>query len=108
MSGEDLTTQPGLSLQQDLALASMLGLTHLERNGHHYVDGMISAPPEEQQAFLNSHPDLYARHSRGVRLQIANGTLSFRSLQCAGFGVNTAPSWDSMTHIHQASSHAIA
>ena len=40
MTGEDLTIQPGLALQQDLALVSVLGLTHVERNGHHYVNGM--------------------------------------------------------------------
>jgi hypothetical protein len=39
LSGEDLTTQAGLALQQDLALAATLGITHIERNGHHYVDG---------------------------------------------------------------------
>jgi len=39
MSGEDLTIQAGLALQQDLALVSLLGLTHVERNGHHYVNG---------------------------------------------------------------------
>jgi hypothetical protein len=32
MSGEDLTVQAGLALQQDLALVSLLGLTHVERN----------------------------------------------------------------------------
>ncbi len=40
MSGEDLTTQAGLAVQQDLALVNLLGLTHVERNGHHYVNGM--------------------------------------------------------------------
>ena len=44
MTGEDLTIQPGLALQQDLALVSILGLTHVERNGHHYVNGMACRP----------------------------------------------------------------
>ena len=39
MTGEDLTAQPGLAVQQDLALAALLGLTHVERNGHHYAAG---------------------------------------------------------------------
>ena len=39
MSAEDLTTQAGLSVQQDLALATLIGCEHVERNGHHYVDG---------------------------------------------------------------------
>ena len=39
LSGEDLTAQAGLAVQQDTALAASLGVTHIERNGHHYVDG---------------------------------------------------------------------
>ena len=52
MSAEDLTTQAGLSVQQDLALVNLLGITHVERNGHHYVNGMAALPRAEQQAFL--------------------------------------------------------
>ena len=48
MSAEDLTTQAGVAVQQDLALATLVGATHVERNGHHYVDGMAGAPEEEQ------------------------------------------------------------
>ena len=40
MSGEDLTTQGGIAVQQDLALATLVGATHVERNGHHSVNGM--------------------------------------------------------------------
>ena len=42
MSAEDLTTQAGLSVQQDLALVNLLGIRHVERNGHHYVNGMAA------------------------------------------------------------------
>ena len=59
MSAEDLTVQAGLALQQDLALVSILGLSHVERNGHHYVNGMAGLPGSEQAAFLAAHPDLY-------------------------------------------------
>ena len=43
--------------------SALLGLTHVERNGHHYVDGFAGqhAPAREQEAFLAAHPDLYAR-----------------------------------------------
>ena len=34
----------GVAVQQDLALATLVGITHIERNGHHYVDGMAGAP----------------------------------------------------------------
>ncbi|HEY9347836.1 MAG TPA: enolase C-terminal domain-like protein, partial [Inquilinus sp.] len=39
LSAEDLTTQGGVALQQDLVLAALGGTGHVERNGHHYVDG---------------------------------------------------------------------
>ena len=65
MSGEDLTVQAGLAVQQDLALVSLLGISHVERNGHHYVNGMAGLPASEQDAFLHAHPDLYERsHDR--------------------------------------------
>jgi hypothetical protein len=96
MSGEDLTTQAGLAVQQDLALVNLLGLTHVERNGHHYVNGMAALPRHEQDAFLAAHPDLY-EHSRGaVRLKIHNGRLSIGSLAGAGFAAGAYPDWASL------------
>ncbi|TJW92213.1 hypothetical protein, partial [Neisseria gonorrhoeae] len=44
ISGEDLTCQAGLGVQQDLALGALIGVTHAERNGHHYVDGFADTP----------------------------------------------------------------
>lgn len=96
MSGEDLTVQAGLAVQQDLALVSILGLTHVERNGHHYVNGMAGLPEQEQQAFLASHGDLYERSHGAVRLKIANGELQIRSLGCAGYASGALPDWNSM------------
>ena len=61
MSAEDLTTLPGVSVQQDLALVSLLGMTHVERNAHHFVDGMSFASEAEQKAFVSAHRDLYER-----------------------------------------------
>src|SRR4051812_27117202 len=37
VTGEDLTCQAGLAVQQDLALGALIGVSHAERNGHHYV-----------------------------------------------------------------------
>jgi hypothetical protein len=96
MSGEDLTCQAGLSVQQDLALVSLLGLGHVERNGHHFVDGMAGAPPDEQQRFLNAHPDLYGETGERVRLRITNGQIALGSLQQPGFGSAAAPDWSAM------------
>ena len=96
MTGEDLTIQPGLALQQDLALVSLLGLTHLERNGHHYVNGMADLPRGEQQAFLTAHPDLYEQSHGAVRVRIDSGMLSIDSLDCPGYASRALPDWNSM------------
>ena len=96
MTGEDLTLQAGLALQQDLALVSLLGLKHVERNGHHYVNGMMGLPAQEQDAFLKSHPDLYERSHGAVRVKIRNGNLEISSLQCAGFASAALPDWSAM------------
>lgn len=96
MSGEDLTIQPGLALQQDVALVSLLGLTHLERNGHHYVNGMSALPKGEQDAFLAAHPDLYERSHGAVRVRISAGEMHIGSLDCPGYASRAMPDWASM------------
>lgn len=85
LSGEDLTMQPGVAVQQDLALVALLGLEHVERNGHFYGDGMATAPAAERDAFVAAHPDLYAANAGRVELRIADGELRFDSLAGPGF-----------------------
>ena len=97
MSAEDLTTQAGLSVQQDLALVNLLGIGHVERNGHYYVNGMAAQPTAEQDGFLAAHPDLYERSHGAVRLRIANGRIALGSLQCAGFASAALPDFGAMT-----------
>ena len=99
MSGEDLTVQAGLALQQDLALANLLGIAHVERNGHHYVNGMAGLPEAEQAAFLRAHPDLYERSHGAVRLAIRDGRIALGSLGCAGYAAAAAPDWNSMRRV---------
>jgi hypothetical protein len=96
MSGEDLTTQAGLAVQQDLALVNLLGITHVERNGHHYVNGMAALPEAEQRAFLDAHPDLYEHAHGAVRLRIRDGRIALGSLACAGYASAALPDWTSM------------
>ena len=96
MSAEDLTTWAGVSVQQDLALVSLLGLTHVERNGHHFIDGMSFAPAAEQDRFVAAHPDLYQRQDGPARLRITDGRLSTGSIGGAGFAVNAAMDFSSM------------
>jgi hypothetical protein len=96
MSGEDLTIQPGIALQQDLALVSILGLTHVERNGHHYVNGMASLPADEQHRFLSSHDDLYERSHGAVRVRIDKGLIRMKTIDCPGYASRVLPDWRSM------------
>ncbi|MDQ2961663.1 MAG: mandelate racemase [Pseudomonadota bacterium] len=95
LSGEDLTMQAGLGVQQDLALAALLGLRHVERNGHHYVDGFRgeNASDVEQRAFLSAHPGLYQESYGGVRLAIRDGLIDISSLGAPGFASTAQPDW---------------
>jgi hypothetical protein len=96
ITGEDLTCQAGLAVQQDLALGALIGVTHAERNGHHYVDGFGTAPEGEAEAFLKAHPDLYNRDGDIVRLQIHDGDLLTGSLTSAGFASGAHPDWSAL------------
>lgn len=97
LSAEDLTTQGGIALQQDLVLAALGGTGHVERNGHHYVDGMAGAPAAEQKAFLAAHPDLYTDAGGRARLSIRGGRLAIGSVLAArGLGTALTPDWSAM------------
>jgi hypothetical protein len=98
VSGEDLTMQAGLAVQQDLALASVLGLSHVERNGHHYVDGFAGqgAGAAEQQRFLSAHPGLYEKSHGSVRLAIRDGSIALGSLDIPGFASGAEPDWTTL------------
>ncbi len=96
MSAEDLTTQAGLGVQQDLALVSYIGCRHVERNGHHYVNGMAGQSDDEQSAFLTAHPDLYRATDGVTRLSIQNGKIALGSLSCVGFAAAAEPEWSAM------------
>lgn len=97
VTGEDLTCQAGLALQQDLALVAALGLSHVERNGHHYVDGFGTAPAAEQRAFHAAHPDLYRYRQGRARLAIHGGQIVLDSLlDTPGFASAAEPDWASL------------
>jgi L-alanine-DL-glutamate epimerase-like enolase superfamily enzyme len=104
LSGEDLTMQAGIGVQQDLALVAWLGLSHVERNGHHYVNGLAAAPEAEQQALLKLHPGLYQHSEGAVRLAIRDGQLDVSSLATApGFATGkpgAGISWDAMRSVY--------
>jgi hypothetical protein len=88
MTGEDLATLGPFALVQDLAMMALLGIDHVERNGHHYYRGLSMFPADWQQAMLTAHGDLYARHPDGFAcLQIHNGRLRLGSANAAPFGI---------------------
>jgi len=101
IAGEDLTCQAGLAVQQDLALGALIGVTHAERNGHHYVDGFGDTPAGEAQAFLAAHPDLYVSDGNNIRLSIHDGDLVTGSLATAGFATSVHPDWTALSPLQQ-------
>jgi hypothetical protein len=96
LSGEDLTCQAGLAVQQDLALVSLLGLSHVERNGHHYVAGMQGAPQAEKVRFAAAHSDLYEQGRDGPLLSIRDGRIAIASLGAVGYASGALPDFGSM------------
>jgi hypothetical protein len=106
ITGEDLTCQAGLAVQQDLALGALLGITHAERNGHHYVDGFADTPEHEANAFLAAHPDLYIR-DRTVKLSIHDGDLMTGSLTKPGFASGVHPDWAALTPLQTATTRTL-
>ncbi|XVH33166.1 hypothetical protein ACNS7O_16445 (plasmid) [Haloferacaceae archaeon DSL9] len=89
VSGEDLTTVGPIELLHDLAVTGTLGLTHIERNGHHYYRGLSFLPDDIQQTVLDAHGDLYGEHPDGfVALDIEDGWITFDSVIGASFGRN--------------------
>jgi hypothetical protein len=96
MTAEDLTTQAGICLQQDTAMAALVGVGHVQRNGHHYANGMAGVTESEASAFLDAHPDLYHRSDGVVRLTLEKGKVALGSLDCPGFAVAAEPEWETM------------
>jgi hypothetical protein len=107
VSSEDLTCQAGLAVQQDLALGALLGITHAERNGHHYVDGFGDAPAAEAESFMAAHPDLYASRGGKIHLAIHDGNLLTGSLTGPGFATSVHPEWSSLAPLDQPTTRSL-
>jgi hypothetical protein len=104
MSAEDLTTLAGVCVQQDLALVSAMGLVHVERNGHHFVDGFAGQSKADAVRFMEAHSDLYADTPRGPRLSIREGVLDLGSVvDAVGLGSALSPDFAAMDAMPAAS-----
>jgi len=96
MTGEDLCSVGVVPVQADLCLCATLGLTHVERNGHHYHPGLSYLSEAEQQAALAAHGDFYARQHDRIAPHVIDGQFQIGSLHCPGFGFGPAPDMQAM------------
>jgi hypothetical protein len=88
LSGEDLGNVGPISIAQDLAAQAALGVTSVERNGHHYFAGLAQFPRALQAHALARHSDIYIAAPQGwPRLDIRAGKLAIGSVNAAPFGV---------------------
>jgi hypothetical protein len=99
LSAEDLSNVPVVALQADLASVALLGINHVERNGHHYFRGLGHLSAAEKAEALARHPDLYERRGDEVFLKITDGTLACASLQVPGMGFGALPDMASLTPV---------
>jgi L-alanine-DL-glutamate epimerase-like enolase superfamily enzyme len=97
LSGEDLCNQPIVPLQQDLCTLGALGLTHAERNGHHYCGTLDHLSPFELADCLDAHGTLYEPFGQSARLRIRDGRINLVSLEQPGFGLGIDTDYDHMT-----------
>ena len=94
-TSEDLTNLPVAPLQQDLTTLAVLGLTHSERNGHHFFPGLDVVPGPEAEAALLAQPDLYERSASGrIVLRICDGALSLDCQHAQGYGLSSELAFD--------------
>jgi hypothetical protein len=92
LSAEDLTNLGPIALPQDLAAVATLGITHAERNGHHYFAGLSQFPKAVQQEALRAHGDLYAKHPAGFPIvRVERGAVQIGTVVDAPFGVGFEP-----------------
>jgi hypothetical protein len=97
MTAEDLATVPPISLLQDLAVVSALGMTHVERNAHHYFHGPAPLSVGVSRQLVGDHPDLFHLDGSGAALlKIEQGSVQLGSVASAPFGYSTAPVLDGM------------
>ncbi len=87
LTGEDLTTLGPVALLQDLAVQGALGISSIERNGHHYFNGLDGFPAEMQEFAWRQHRDIYEeRPGASPAVRIADGRISLASAVAAPFG----------------------
>ena len=72
---------------QDLAVMAGLGIESVERNGHHYMAGLLQFPEATQRQVSDAHPGLYRTSDRGwPTLVIRDGQSDLGSINDQPFG----------------------
>ena len=75
-----------------------LGVTHVERNGHHYFKGMSAYSEVVQSQVQTAHSDLFEWREEGyISLRLDCGTLSTRTVTSTNFGVGPLLNMDQFT-----------
>lgn len=91
LTAEDLSTVPPLTVPQDLVVASAMGLSHIERNGHHYFARFAPIDATLPDRAVAAHPDLFESRTGAPRLRIEGGVLQLGSILDAPFGLAPEP-----------------
>jgi hypothetical protein len=94
LSSEDLMNIPVVPLHQDLCVAAALGISHSERNGHHYIRAFEYFSPGERDTAIREFPELYRAGRPTVRVE--EGAIDVTGINAFGFGVRSEPDWEAL------------
>lgn len=108
LTAEDLSTIPPLTVNQDLVVASTMGLGHIERNGHHYFARFAPFDATLADRTVAAHPDAFERSTGAPRLRIEGGLLQIGSLLDAPFGLTPAPEPTELAPLSEGRAAALA
>ena len=61
LTAEDLMNVPVVPLHQDMVHLAALGISHAERNGHHYVHGLDHLSLAEKEFCHQRHGSMYGK-----------------------------------------------
>lgn len=99
MTAEDLQNLPIVPLHQDLLMVAILGISHCERNGHHYNRGLSMLSAADKNSVAKNHRDLYRKRGDEWYLNVQEGQVRINSLFGSGFAVTDEPDWNSMVDL---------
>jgi hypothetical protein len=91
VSGEDLASVGPVATLQDLAVQTLIGATHVERNGHHYFRGLTVWPESVAEAARRAHPELYSLAPGFPAMIVKSGEIDVTGIQAAPLGCGLAP-----------------